>query len=349
VSGAGTLDYRTNYVRADITGDWSAFSGQLNVTTTGSGDFRIAAAYAWPGLPSASVNLAANTYFYMSGTTNSGAGTTISIGAFSGASGSHLRGGATSGRTLTYRIGDKGTNATFSGDITEQNTGSTTSLVKTGAGIWNLAGPSTHRGNTTVENGTLCLLAGGSITNTASIDVQSGATFCINGGSATVETLTVAAGAAFTSTGGTFTGDFVNDGTAAVSAGTLTINGNVINSGTLRITSGAQLATTGTFTNTGVLDLLTSASTLPPNFVNTGIVIENTERRILTSAKAGPNFSVTIAGYPGHTYQLQRTTTLGGTWTNIGAAVSGTGSTLTLTDTGGATGGAGFYRVFVFP
>lgn len=349
VSGTGTLDYRTNYVRADVTGNWSAFSGQVNVTTTGAGDFRIAASYTWPGLPNATVNLAAGTYFYMSGTTNSGAGTVIDIGALSGASGSFLRGGVTSGRTLTYRIGGKGTTATFSGSIGEQNTGTTTALVKTGAGTWNIGGPATHRGNTLVESGTLCLLTGGSITNTASIDVQSGATFCLNGGSASVETLTIAEGATFTSTGGSFTGDFTNAGTASVSSGTLAITGSITNTGTLRITSGAQLTTNGSFTNSGILDLLTSASTLPANFINTGIVIENTERRILTATKAGANFSVTITGYAGHNYQLQRADAPGGTWGNIGSPSAGGGTTLTLTDAGGATGTARFYRVLVSP
>ncbi len=349
VSGSGTLDYRTNYVRADITGDWSAFTGQLNVTTTGSGDFRIAAAYAWPGLPCASVNLAANTTFYMSGTTNTGAGTTISIGALSGASGSHLRGGATSGRTLTYRIGGLGTIATFSGDVAEQVTGATTNLVKTGAGIWNIAGPATHRGTTTVEAGTLCVVTGGSITNTASLDVQSGATFCVNGGSVSVETVTIASGAAFTSTGGSITGEFNNSGTATIAGGTLSITGDITNTGTLRVTGGALLATSGTFSNSGILDLLTSASDLPANFVNTGIVIENSERRILTAEKLGANFTVTVKGYGGHTYQLQRADTLGGTWSDVGFAQNGTGTMLTLTDTGGATGAARFYRVSVSP
>lgn len=349
VVGAGTLDYRTNYVRADVTGDWSAFSGQLNVTTAGSGDFRIAASYSWPGLPNASVNLAASTYFYMSGTVNSGAGTTISIGALSGAAGSHLRGGATSGRTLTYRIGGKGTPATFSGDIAEQNTGTTTNVVKTGAGIWNLGGPATHRGNTTIEAGTLCILTGGSITNTASLDVQSGATFCVNGGSVSVENVTISSGAVFSSTGGSITGEFNNGGTATITSATLSVTGDMTNTGTLRVTGGGLLTTSGKFSNSGILDLLTSASDLPANFVNTGIVIENTERRILTAVKSGANFSVTVTGHAGHTYQLQRTDTLGGTWTNIGPALPGSGAILTLTDTGGATGNARFYRVFVTP
>ena len=348
VSGYGTLDYRTNYVRADITGDWSHFTGQVNVTTTGSGDFRIASSYAWPGLPNATVNLAAGTYFYMSGIVDDGKGTTIAIGAIAGASGSHLRGGVTAARTLTYRIGGKGSDATYTGDIAEQNSGTTTAIVKTGAGVWALGGPATHRGGTTVDAGTLCLLAGGSIANAAPISVRSGALFCMNGGSADVESINIEEGATFSSNGGGITGEFNNSGIATVNSGTLTLSGDVTNSGTLRVTGGAQLVINGTFVNTGVLDLLTSGSPLPANLVNTGIVITNTDRRILSSARSGTNFSVTVAGHAGHSYQLQRTGALGGTWTNIGSAVSGGGETLVLTDSG-ALGSRLFYRVAIIP
>jgi autotransporter-associated beta strand protein len=207
MTGAGTLEYRTNYVRADITGDWSAFTGQLNVTTTGSGDFRIASSYAWPGLPGASVNLAAGTYFYMSGIVDRGAGTTISIGALSGASGSHLRGGPTGDRTLTYRIGGRNVDATFSGSIAEQSTATTTGLVKTGSAVWTLGGACSHRGETTVESGTLRLLSTASLTQTADLTVQSGATLDLRGANVTAGGLNLAEGSTLTYSGGTLTGE----------------------------------------------------------------------------------------------------------------------------------------------
>ena len=78
-------------------------------------------------------------------------------------------------------------------------------------------------------------------------------------------------------------------------------------------------------------------------------MILNTERRILTAAKAAANFTLTASGYVGHTYQLQRTDTLSGVWTNIGAQQNGAGATLTFTDLGGATGAARFYRLVVGP
>ena len=207
VTGSGTLDYRTNYVRADVTGNWTGFAGQLNVTTAGSGDFRIAASYAWPGLPAASVNLAAGTYFYMSGTVNSGAGTSIPIGALSGASGSHLRGGSTGDRPLTYRIGGKNVDATFAGSIGEQGTTTITALTKTGSAVWTLAGTCSHRGATIVDSGTLRLTSTASLTQTADLTVRNGATLDLQGASVTAGGIAFTEGATLAYSGGTLSGE----------------------------------------------------------------------------------------------------------------------------------------------
>jgi autotransporter-associated beta strand protein len=193
VSGAGTLEYRTNYVRADVTGNWSAFTGQLNVTTAGSGDFRIASNYAWSGLPNASVHLASGTYFYMSGIVNNGAGTTIPIGALSGVSGSHLRGGPTGDRTLTYRIGGKNVDATFAGNISEQSASTITALTKTGSAIWTLSGSCNHRGATEIEAGTLRLLSPASLTQTSQLNVNSNAKLELAVGTVTAGDISFAA------------------------------------------------------------------------------------------------------------------------------------------------------------
>lgn len=350
VSGTGTLNYYTPFVRADITGDWSAFTGQINVTTdAGGGDFRIAASYAWPGLPQASVHLTDKTYFYHSGILNAGAGTTIEVGALSGTSGSHLRGGVTSGRALTYRIGSKNTDTTFAGDFLEQNTGTTTALVKTGTGTWTLAGACGYRGSTTVEAGTLRFTSTGSLTNDSPLQVKPGAALTLDGGTLSVDSVTLENGATMTSTGGNIAGDFNNDGTVTVGSGALTIAGDVVNTGTMRITSGAALVTSGTFVNSGTLDLLTSASALPANMENEGVIIENLDRRILSSSRSGTHFSVTVRGYVAHVYQLQRAAGLTGPWTDVGAPKAGTGAIFTLDDLTGATGFTGFYRVKVSP
>ena len=145
-------------------------------------------------------------------------------------------------------------------------------------------------------------------------------------------------------------GDFINNGTMqALGGGQFFGAGDVVNNGTIRFASSGVLTTTGTFTNNGLLDLLTSTNSLPPNFINNGTVILNTDRRILSVGKAGANFSCTAWGYAGHSYRLERADTLAGPWTPIGGMQPGAGAMLTFTDTGGATGAARFYRVSVSP
>jgi fibronectin-binding autotransporter adhesin len=69
LSGAGTLDLRVNYVRGDVTGNWSGFTGQINVTArSGGDDFRIATGGGGIGLQLAGgkLNLAAGVKMYQS-------------------------------------------------------------------------------------------------------------------------------------------------------------------------------------------------------------------------------------------------------------------------------------------
>lgn len=349
VTGAGTLNYVTNYVRADVSGDWSGFTGTLSVRTAGAGDYRVTADYAWPGLPQARVDLAANTYFYHTGILSSGAGTLIEIGGLSGTAGSHLRGGVTGGRTLTYRVGGRGGNETFAGDFTEQNTATSTRLLKAGAGVWTLAGPCTHAGETVVEAGTLCVAATGSIRNESPLTVLPGAALCLDGGAIGAESVNLQSGATLTSTGGSIAGEIFLNGDLNLTAGTLVLDGPVVNSGTLRVSGLARLNTTGSFRNTGVLDLLSSAGGLPAGLVNEGVVIANTERRILRAEKAPAQVTVTVMGHAGHTYQLETADTLAGPWTAAGAALAGAGAELTFTHAVGSAPVRGYYRVRVQP
>ena len=64
---------------------------------------------------------------------------------------------------------------------------------------------------------------------------------------------------------------------------------------------------------------------------------------------SGQSFTVTITGYAGHGYQLQRADTLTGPWTTVGNNQPGTGAMLAFTDNGGATGTQKFYRISVAP
>jgi autotransporter-associated beta strand protein len=140
----------------------------------------------------------------------------------------------------------------------------------------------------------------------------------------------------------------VEGGVLAATAGTLTVDGNVTNNGTIRLTGGAALNVGGTFVNNGVLDMMTGAQTLPPNFINHGVVLDASAVRIQSAAKNGTSFTVTIQGYTGHTYQLKRSETLDGVWMPVGPAQSGNDSVLTFTDSESA-GDRMFYRVTVAP
>ena len=130
---------------------------------------------------------------------------------------------------------------------------------------------------------------------------------------------------------------------AITGAGSLTING------TLRLASNAILAIAGVLTNAGLLDIMTWNGTLPAGFINLRIVLDRSNVRITSCAVTGADFSLTITGYPGHNYQLQRTDTLRGPWVATGAAQPGGGSALTFSDPGGGKGSGRFYRITVTP
>lgn len=101
-----------------------------------------------------------------------------------------------------------------------------------------------------------------------------------------------------------------------------------------------------TFVNNGLFDLMTGGSqTLPANFTNHGTVLLASDVVIKSFSKSAATFTLTIAGYAGHTYQLQRSTTLqSGDWVNIGPPQNGVGAVLTVTETPRI-----FYRIMVSP
>lgn len=351
LTGSGTLNVVVKYVRGDFYGDWSDFTGQINVTAAQSGsEFRMAENYAPDGFPNGAMNLGSSVIFKHVGILSSGAGTTIQIGELSGVSGSTLQGGVTAGRALTYRIGGKNTNAVFAGNITEQSASTLTNYIKTGSGMWTISGTNSWAGGTTVESGTLCI--SGSTSSTGAVNVNAGATLCMSNGTLITDSVNLADGASLSGTG-TINADLNISGSASVTStagGALTVTGAVVNNGTLRIGANTSFTASGSFVNNGVLDLLTSPSALPANFENHGIVIENTRRTITAAAKVGNDFECSVTGFSGHSYQLQVSETLGGgTWTNVGAPVNGTGAAIDWVIVSGGTGERKFYRVVVTP
>ena len=136
---------------------------------------------------------------------------------------------------------------------------------------------------------------------------------------------------------------------SATFAGDLTGSGSVTVNGTLRLVGDAALAFTGPFTNTGVLDIMTWNGTLPPGFVNNGIVLDRSKVRVTSFLKSGSSFTLRITGYAGHNYQLQRNDDLDGPWQDVGTAQPGAGAELIFTDSDGAGEPRRFYRISVAP
>jgi len=240
LTGGGEFTVYGPYVRTDFYGDWSQFSGKIHML----GDIRVANTF---GYGNAAVSLGDCSLYSI--LTVPAAGITLDLGELSGVAAARLRGAASSGNILTWRVGGLNTDATFAGNIEEQNSGSLTAITKVGTGIWTLSGTNTHRGPTTVSAGTLAITG---FFNGSNITVQNGATLQ-NEGSVTGN-ITVLAGGTLTPAG--------------------TIIGDLTNHGVVRITGNDILSVSGTFTNFGTLDLGSWGGTLPANFINHGTVIQ---------------------------------------------------------------------------
>ena len=273
LTGSGTFRYRlpNGSVRTSIFGDWSGFSGNIEATAiSGTADFRLAPDYNWPGIPAAALSLGNDVTAYWAGILNESAGTFVSIGELSGTSAATLKGGNIGGRQLTYRIGGRGGDSTFAGTISEQTNG-ITNLVKQGAGVWNLTGNAGINGNVTVEAGILHLT--GSLSQIAGKSTTVGdASAMVLDGTLSAETLRVLSGAELSGLG-TLNGNLINSGLVGIDTGSFEINGFVTNEGYFRVKSPATLVVTGSFTNTGVLNLIGSAQGIPPGIINTGIIL----------------------------------------------------------------------------
>lgn len=242
-------------------------------------------------------------------------------------------------------------------------------LFKTGTGTLTLTGTNTYTGGTNVNAGHLALGSAGSIGASGDIAVASGAT--LDGPASGTGGLTVGSGRTLTDNGlvtgvlgvtgtlqgtGTVSGALtVNSGGLVTDAsGTLTVTGAVVNNGTIRFTDGSTFnaSAASSFTNNGVLDYITGNVQLPSNFTNgaNGVVLTPSLVKIKSVTHASTAVTITIDGYTGHTYQLQRgSSPTAVAFANLNSAQNGTtGTTLTFTDASPASG-QGFYRVVLNP
>ena len=187
LTGGGTFTFYTAYVRTNLNGNWSQFTGRiLAITDSDGGEFRVNNTY---GYANAALDLGDKVRACFVPTVSSG-GATVAIGELTGSASSTLVGGPTAGRTLTWRIGARNTDATFAGTVGEQSDSTITALTKTGTGLLDLTGTCNHRGPTTVAAGTLRVSGA---TTASSVTVQGGAAL---GGTGSITGNVTAAGGA---------------------------------------------------------------------------------------------------------------------------------------------------------
>jgi alpha-L-rhamnosidase len=220
------------------------------------------------------------------------------------------------------------------------NVESTGTLDKTGSGNFYI-GASTllSVGGFEVVTGQTIVSVGGQLTVTNGVGQADGH-------------ITVWPGAVLDNEGGTITCSSLNllGIFEENSGGALTVGGSVTNQSILRLLGAAQLNVGGAFINNGVLDIMTWSGTLPPSFVNDGVVLDRSAIKIELCSIKVRDFSVTIMGYTGHSYQLQYSNDLpAASWTNLGAAQIGNQTPLVFTHTNGVAAYNGFYRVAVDP
>ncbi len=152
LTGSGTLNLYSPFVRSDLKGDWSSFTGTIIVTSdAGGGDFRIYNKY---GYENAAVVIDGTLYTYNI------TGSETSFGSLEGVSTSTLAYG-------TWNVGYNNKDAVFDGYIT-----GTSTINKYGTGSWTLSNANDNTGATTVFAGTLVVAnSSGSATGSGDVDV----------------------------------------------------------------------------------------------------------------------------------------------------------------------------------
>ena len=180
VTGGGTLNLRVNGVRGEWTANWSGFTGQVNVSTRSgtADDFRINVGGTTnaTGFTNSVINLTGGAIMYQSANPPNGgvtASTTFQpIGALTGTTAGTLSGNLIAGRFVNWQIGFLNTDTTFPGRIAD-NTGGAR-ITKVGTGTLTLTGTNTYSGSTTVLNGKLVEVTGGSASNSPATTLSPG-------------------------------------------------------------------------------------------------------------------------------------------------------------------------------
>lgn len=268
VFGNGTINYEVQYVRGLISGDWSNFSGAVNLVpttangaTTPGGDFRINGSFDGSH---AAFNVPAGVNVYTLAT-----GGIIAFGDLTGNGTLML----TDNNVGTLSVGNTeiaGQTTTFTGTIGDATVGRATHFTKNGAGTLDLAGTNGFTGTVTVNQGTLTF-AGASSTPTATsgISVAANATLDLNNYNPTITPATNVTSIGITGGGTIGSSSTASPSTITYRPGvTSTFSGNIvdsINGGTqtvaLSVTYGTLiLSGTNTYTGGTTIDTYTDSN-----------------------------------------------------------------------------------------
>jgi len=239
LTGSGTLNLVVNYAYSAITGDWSTFSGTLNVTraTSGAVDPRFQLAHPL-GLPLATVSLDQATLSYAA--TAPSEGLVIPIGSLAGTNNTTtILAGAESGfAPVTWRVGALNTSTTFAGNFTPYGN-APIGLEKTGSGTWTLTGTGTISAGIKVDQGTLSYgdAAADTVSGTSEITVDPAATLQLNSGAKIIgSSCEVFSGGTLRGLG-TIQAPLNSSGTVSIIGGTFNVIGNTYLGGTVQFPS----------------------------------------------------------------------------------------------------------------
>jgi autotransporter-associated beta strand protein len=300
--GGGTWNVTVDYVRDYLSGNWSAFTGQINVSPrSGTGDFRI---NNLNGYANAAIYLNSGVNFYTINNNN----LTVDLGELGGASGAVMGAGNGSATNPTWRIGAKNTTNTFAGIIADAGT---TSLTKIGIGNLILTGPNTYSGATTISGGALQIGDGGNSGTLGSANVTDNASLIFNRFDNLICSNTISGSGNLAQTGfGILTLTAVNtfSGATFISAGTLALtnSSSIANSTNINLANGAIFDVSGTTSHAMALSsgniisgdgfvngnfTIASGATLAPGNNDLGALVFNNSLTLNSGSKTLLNVS----------------------------------------------------------
>ena len=353
-TAGGTINIGGSLVAASneiFTGNWSGFTGTVNIVTTGGNKANFANAAMVPFDPNAVVNVTPGATFFTSAKafsnifTVAGTGNTENRGAIRLDNGSSLNGNVVLLGNATFG-NSSSTNTNVSsiiGDVSESGGSfslSTATVMASADSTIALAGNNTYSGGTTINTGIIransdTALGAGTVTLSATAN-----RLVINDGNTVANPIIITAGGGTTGRGkiensgggtGTVAGPITINGAAgagghfaSTGGGTLAVNGPVT-SASVPVTVRGGNVTFGGIGNYAALNIFTGTTSVGANNgIATNAVVD-----VATTGGAGTT-TLDLAGHDQEIAGLVRTSTNGSTVTNS----SVTPATLTLNVSG---------------